>query len=706
MSDDPKSAPWEPNEVYGRLAIRRGPSSRTANGEGGSDDGAAAQMAKNRRTTDRRTVRTASMTKMASTGGSGGGSSDIAFATGRPRDPFFYWRQNNVPFDIWKEDDLKALRAFCRLVYLSHPILASCIDIFAKYPLTGMEFQCKDSALTEFYTDLMFNQLGYEEYLPDVGREYWSVGEAWPFGSFNETIGVWEDDELLDANDIKVVRSPFLREPRFEMRLPAEIRLILEKREPKWEYTRLVNEYPEFLRMLHDEDHMPVSNVLLKQIRFKAHSFHPRGIPILLRAFRTIMQEEMLNTAMDAIADRLYTPLILAKLGASAADLGTSQPWVPDEGDLSDFEESLDAALAADFRVLIHHFAVDMQSVFGRENMPQLGADFERITDSYLQVFGLSRSMLQGGSAGVTYASDSLNRDLVTQLLGQYQKLIRRFTRDRMLVVAEAQEHYDFETRNGVRYPIMEEVLEVDEETGEKRIVEQPKLLVPDMKFKSMNLQDEAAFQGFVATLIEQGVPISTKTQLINVPIDLHEEMEAKRQEAVELAVWQIEVERDTYFALVARGFPVSDELKAKYQPMAADVDQAVATEQAMQGQELAAGASDALSAEQGDQVKGEGTDGPPDSGGSLIELPRNRIRSRPPESDEQRGRMPKPAAALMTDMTDQEVMELDDEDLQRGLVRGGLSGGPVHIGMRREAGLDRDTPLAERDAEPHEDAS
>ena len=273
----------------------------------------------------------------------------------------------------------------CRLLYILHPVIGSCVDIFSKYPLTGMEVSCpKDTKIADFYGDLFLNQLDYEDFLIDVGREYWTVGEAWPFGTFSELLGVWEDDELLQPDDIKVIRSPFLREPRFEMRLPEHIRKILSERKPQLEYNQLINSFPEMATMplgdlVSDEDTrawMPVSNMLLTQLRFKGDTFHDRGVPILLRAFRSVMQEEMLNAAQDAIASRLYTPLILAKLGASATDLGTQVPWIPTPGDLDNFNEALNAALAADFRVMVHHFAVSMENVFGRENVPDLSADF------------------------------------------------------------------------------------------------------------------------------------------------------------------------------------------------------------------------------------------------------------------------------------------------------------------------------------------
>ena len=152
--------------------------------------------------------------------GGGGQGPSVSFASGRPRDPMFYWKENNLPYDVTKVDELEKIRAFCRLLYITHPVIASAIDIFSKYPILDMEFKCKDEKLTEFYSDLFLDQLEYEDFLIDVGREYWTVGEAWPLGSFNETLGVWESDELLNPDDIEVIRSPFLKEPRFEMKLP------------------------------------------------------------------------------------------------------------------------------------------------------------------------------------------------------------------------------------------------------------------------------------------------------------------------------------------------------------------------------------------------------------------------------------------------------------------------------------------------------
>ena len=656
ISYSPRAASISDRRVFGDMSRVIAHGARDLREE----DPQVTEMRKNRRVSSR-LARTASLgSRTASGGGSGAGSgfSDIQFATGRPRDPLFYWRQNNLPYDFSQNEELAKVRAFCRLLYQTDPIIGACIDIFSKFPVMGWELECKDSKLEDFYGELFFddgdNSLDYDEFLVDIGREYFIAGEAWPFATFDEDLGIWSDEELLNPDDIKVERSPFLKEPRYFIRLPWTIRQILQTRQPAWEYNKLIKEYPELAAYTSENSFMPVSNVLLKQLKFKGDTFNIRGLPLLTRAMRSMLQQEMLNTAMDAIADRLYTPLILCKLGASASDLGTSVPWIPTDDDLENFELALDAALAADFRALVYNFGVEMAPVLGRENMPDLTPDFERIEDRVLMVFGLSRSLLVGAGTGQTYAADALNRDLVTMLMTRYQRFLTRHFRQRAMIVAEAQEHYDFEERNGRRYVIMEEVLETDEETGEKHIVEQPRLLVPDLRFKTLNFHDEDTRRQFIEGLRATGVPISQRTRTRDLGIDLDEETERSKDEAVSQIVDEQEVRKRAYVALKDAGLPLAPDLVADFAPQAQveNMPPGIAAEMLMQERfgtdptdipDIAPTPEDM--AEEVPPDAEMGSEAPPDEG--MYEEGGEDQDQRPDESDEQRADMPKKGARM-----------------------------------------------------------
>lgn len=623
---------------------------------------------------------------------------DISFATGRPRDPLFYWKQNNLPYDFADPDELTKIRLYLRLLYASHPLIGSCVDIYSKFPLLGMELSCKDSKLTDFYTDLFLSedQLNYPEFLIDVGREYWTVGEAWPFATFNEQLGIWSEEELLNPDDVDVERSPFMKDPRLFIKLPETIRRVLNERQPAWEYAKLVESYPELVSYGSEDALMPVSNVLLKQLKFKGDTFNVRGVPILTRAMRSVIQEEMLNSAMDAIADRLYTPLILVRLGASASDLGTDAPWVPTADQIADFEEALDAALSADFRALIYHFAVQIEPVFGREQMPDLTADFERLEDRILQTFGLSKTMLTGASAGETYAADALNRDLISQLLTTYQDQLKRHYRQRALIVAEAQEHYDYEERNGQRYIITEEILETDEETGEERIVEQPKLLIPEIHFQSMNLRDEEQERQFLEGLAMSGVPISIKTRLINIPISFEDEVERKMDEQVDLAVAEQETRKRQYQALRDANLPIPQDLKSDFAPQA--VQNQMGDTQMLRTPVLGQDPTGiypniAPTPEDMAMPTGQGNPEAPAPvmpGAMVIPMPMQpEDQNRPPESDEQRAAMPKSAGLPSTGSLWRSAQRMREIATTQGIEDRTGFGTPRHVGMRRHVEVD-----------------
>lgn len=690
-------------ETLDRLS-RTGGKSLTGSEKG---DAEAREMAANRRV---------AMKKQGAIS-SGGGHPTTQFATQRPRDPMFYWKQNNLPYDYSESENLQKIREYTQLLYGSHSVVGSCVDIYSKYPTLGASLTCRNDDLTQFYTDLFFSEdgLDYENFFVDIGVSYWTLGEAFPLGSFNEKLGVWESDELIHPNDVEVTRSPFMKEPRFAMRLPDTIRRILTERNPAWEFSRLINEYPELIRYLGQEDFVPVSNVLMRQLRFKGDLFHSRGIPLLMRAMRPIMQEEMLNAAMDAVADRLYTPLIHAKIGASATDLGVGQPWIPTQDDLSEFNSQLDLAMAGDFRVMATNFAVQMESLFGRESQPDFGPDFERIEGRILQAFGLSKTLLSGAGQGETYAADALNKQLVSQLLGTYQRLLANHYRQRALVVAEAQEHYDYEERNGKRYIKMEEVLEVDEETGEERIVEQPKLLIPDIVFRTMDLSDEETHRQFFEQLRSSGVPISIKTRMMNIPFSLDDEIEQSRKESVDLAVAEQETRREQYRSLREAGLPIPQDLRDDFEPKANQVPAGAAEGQRtpLLGLDSTTDSPNLAPTQQDqmvDQAAGAVIPGQPgvavdpvaamamQQAAAQAMAPPSNV---PPESNEMRADMPKQSslwrgARNMRELVNEhwqpepETLNVPGKDGEETTISNdaprGLFGPPKHVGMRRHA--------------------
>ena len=139
---------------------------------------------------------------------------------------------------------------YCRLFYTTHPIIGSLIDIYARYPVDGAEMVCKDTALTKFYTELFLEDLDYENFLIDLGREKWTVGEAYPFAAWDEELGIWAAEELLNPSDMEVKRMPLTGKNTFLLNPPQFMKDLVLNRTPYDMFVEFKNGFPDLVKYI------------------------------------------------------------------------------------------------------------------------------------------------------------------------------------------------------------------------------------------------------------------------------------------------------------------------------------------------------------------------------------------------------------------------------------------------------------------------
>lgn len=619
-------------------------------------------------------------------------AADMQIALPKMRTPMGTLSDMGIPTNVDDVGELEEIRRWARLFYSCHDLVPLLIDIYSKFPVVGLEFDSPDPLIKDFYSRMFFDELNYMEFLPDVlGREYWCVGEVNSLAHFNESLGIWSSEEILNPDQLRVSRSMFVQRERVQIMFKDLVDNLRngpkgidsskespsERAQRIWEYENLAANYPEIIEAAQQNDGLDISDALLSRIVNRTTPWATRGTPHLLRSFRTLMSEESLNAAQNAVADRLYSPLILATVGVP--DLGDGEPWIPEQSDLDDVRDDMQSALAADFRLLVHNFGVQIQSVFGRESVPRFDQDYDRINMKLMQAWGIGPALISGGGSD-TYASSALNREFVTQMMVGFQNSLRRHILKRAEIVAEAQEHYDYEVKGKLRIPKYREVVEEDDE-GNERIVRRPKLLLPEIQFSTLNLRDEAQERAFLQSLKAMGVPISDQTLAVNIPFEPKEELERQANETVDKMMATARAMKEVQDQCDREGLPYPADLaqyldatlklrqdKALTEMQEAQGELAVtqaelqeqALEQAAQAQQAAAmsggappmaggggspqggapapgGPDSAPPQSAGPQSAGPGPQAPPPS---PTEVPRN--RTRPAISDEQRATMPK----------------------------------------------------------------
>lgn len=585
-------------------------------------------------------------------------TASTAMALPKTREPLQTLTDKGIPTNTKDDKELKKIRQWSRLFYATHDLIPLLIDIYSRFPVIGMDFQSKDPKITEFYRDMFLNQLDYEEFLPALGREHFTVGETNTLGHFHDVLGVWSKEEILNPDFIHVTQSMFDSDERVQLMVKEIVEALRDPmtdsdategdlRRRQQEYEMLASAYPEMIEAAAKDEGLDISNVLLSRTVNRVSPGDLRGTPHLMRSFRTLMMEESLNAAQDAVADRLYSPMILATLGIQnmGDDAG---PWIPTSAELDETRDLLNEAIAADFRLMVHHFGLDIKSVFGRETVPRFDQDYARIDKKLMQAWGVGEALISGGGS-TTYASSALNREFVTQMMLAWQGSVRKHMRKRMEVIAEAQEHYDYEMKGGLRKPLFREIVEVDEETGEEYVRKAPKLLIPDVRFQTLNLRDEAQERTFLQSLKNAGVPISDQTLAVNIPINFEEELEQRASERVQKALAESQAMKRIYEECKKHNHPVPKEVEEFMKGSEATGD-TVGGEG--EGESEGAGegnlgdSTSAAEIERGEEIDTIGTDTETTDGGEgggegATPMP-SKNRTRPPESDEQRSNSPR----------------------------------------------------------------
>lgn len=497
--------------------------------------------------------------------------SNLQIALPKFREPGMSLIDKGIPINVTDPEELKVIRSWCRLWYCTHNLVPLLIDIYAKFPLVGLEFTSKDPLIAKFYEDMFLDRLNYQEFLPDVmGREYFTVGEVTTLAHFNEQLGVWSSEEVLNPDMLMVSKSIFTDRERVQLLVKDLVEGLRtgpngtvdpdetpsQRMERTFQYQTLTKYYPEIVEAAAQDDGLDLSDALISRIVNKSDPFQLRGTPHLLRSFGTLMTEESLLSAQNAVADRLMSPMILAKVGSP--DLGDGLPWIPDPAELDDVREDMQNALAADFRLIVGNFGLEIENVFGRESVPRFLDDFQMIELKLLQSWGIGEALVSGGQGG-SYASSALNREFVTQMMSTFQNQVKRHIIKRAEVIAEAQEHYDYELKGGIRRPLYREIVRENEETGEEEIVRVPKLLLPDISFRTLNLRDEATERTFIQAIKAGGVPVSDRMLSVNIEMDWDQELEKTAEETVKKQLAQAQA-----MAKVQR---LCDEQKLPYPP-------------------------------------------------------------------------------------------------------------------------------------------
>ena len=241
---------------------------------------------------------------MASMGGTNRTAANTMMAMPKVRQPMSSLADKQIPYEVTDPTQLKEIRRWARLFYTTHNLIPLLVDIYAKFPIQGFEIQSKDPQIKEFYESMFFDSLDYDTFLQDFGREFFISGEVNSLAHFNESLGIWSSEEILNPDNIHVTKSLFKDGERVQLLVKELVDAIKdgatsgdseltpsERLEKNQEYAQLVRDYPEMIQAAATGDGLDISDALISRIVNKTNAWDVRGTPHMLRSFRDLMME-------------------------------------------------------------------------------------------------------------------------------------------------------------------------------------------------------------------------------------------------------------------------------------------------------------------------------------------------------------------------------------------------------------------------------
>lgn len=544
------------------------------------------------------------------------------------------------------EESRKNLLDGVEVIMKTQPVMRACLEVYSRYPVAGAHLECKNKDVNDFFEEIFFKDLDYENFLIDVGREYWQYGEVFVNGVWDDSLGIWIEEELLDPRDMQIISVPFSSQNIMKFVPNADMKRIATGTGIDSQIFR--DENPEFADLIARGEDILISPDRCVHLANKDSIRDLHGTPIALRAWNTLRLEDRLQSAMLATADRMYAPLLLFSLGGNLAD-GT--PYIPSANSISTFRSKLDQALASDFRALVTNQFVNVQEVIRGDKMANFKNDIDMYDDRFFMAWGLSSSILKPQSG--PYATSAMEFELASQMLSSYQKCLCQLYNRRAAFVAEAHEIYDYDIKGGVKVDKYEwrEVWDPTAKDGEGSFVvkEVPKLLYPELKMETINFNTTEKTRDFLMNLYKAGIPVARQNLFMGTDIDYQATSQQASQDKIHDAITKAKEHQAIFKACVEQGLPVPPDTAKFIQDGIPALDQKDLLEKIMPKNDKE------------DDVENDPTDvtDPSDAAYDPDEYGNG---ARPSESDEMRSEMPK--AASLSKTSDENVNKIIEDQM------------------------------------------
>jgi hypothetical protein len=208
--------------------------------------------------------------------------------------------------------DDRTLHGLYRFFADTDPIVGAAIRIHTELPVANLQLgECEDSGVQAHFEE-MADRINLIRTITDGVKEYWTIGNDYFFGAWNEKDYMWDQFTLLNPDYVKVESTWLNQKPLIKLIPDESLKKIVQTRSPDFLYKQLS---PEIIRYVLYNNEIPLhpNNVFI--LSHDKAPYEVKGKSIIKRLLKILMYEDRLQQAQFAIATRHIVPLTVVKVG-------------------------------------------------------------------------------------------------------------------------------------------------------------------------------------------------------------------------------------------------------------------------------------------------------------------------------------------------------------------------------------------------------
>lgn len=376
------------------------------------------------------------------------------------------------------------------IVHNTDGYVGTMIDLHSEFPLTGMHIICDDPKVKRFMEILFFDILKGPKLLGQINLEWWKLGNVFPFGSWDDSKGIWTGFNMLNPDFVEVEKSSLVDDPVLKLDPDDNLKRIVSSRQPKELYDKLAKiENGELVNLVARGEKIPLNKFRVSHLAFKLSPYETVGTPIMFRAFKPLIQKDLIRRVQQAVYERHILPLKIIKVGSD------TMPANPEA--IKQVREAFDE-LSQDLSAwFVYHHAISAEYVSSAGKIHSFESESKWVREEILAALLGNEAMV--GGTGPNFATASIGMQI----------LINRYLRNQQVLC-------DWVKETIFRPVAIAQDFKRQTEWGEEYIV-------PEIEFEFMKLKDDAQMKGLMKELMKTGL-ISKQTFYTYMGLDADRE--------------------------------------------------------------------------------------------------------------------------------------------------------------------------------------